>query len=237
MKLIEKHLIRKSHHRFDELDQACFASKNIFNCAVYLCRQAYFQGEKIPTFNELYHQLKSTDDYKQLPTKVSQLVIKQVSNTFKSYFKAIKEYSKHPDKFTGKPQLPKYKHKTKGRNLLSYNYQAFSKIWLKKGLMKLSGLEIKIPTKLTNITEAKIIPQCNCYVVAIVYEQEETLPKPQGIMAAIDIGLSNLATVTSNDVNFKPFIVCGKAIKSCNQWYNKCRAKLQSFLPSNQGTS
>lgn len=63
MKLIEKHIIKQSHPKFKEVDLNCFASKNLFNCAVYICRQKYFKGEKIPSFNELYHKLKSMDDY------------------------------------------------------------------------------------------------------------------------------------------------------------------------------
>lgn len=48
--------------------------------------------------------------------------------------------------------------------------------------------------------------------------------------AGIDIGIDNLATVTSNKVGFVPRIVNGRPIKSVNQFYNKYKAKLQSKL-------
>ena len=80
--------------------------------------------------------LKTTDDYKALPAKVSQLIIKQVAKSFKSYFAAIKVYSKDSYKFLGRPKLPRYKHKTQGRNLLTYNYQAVSKKGLRLGLIQ-----------------------------------------------------------------------------------------------------
>ena len=102
---------------------------------------------------------------------------------------------------------------------------------MKRGFVNPEGLNIKIPTKLTEINEVRIIPKGKCYILEIVYEKIPAKPKFKGKLAAIDIGLNNLAVVTSNDVNFPPFIVCGKAIKSCNQWYNKRKAKLQSFLP------
>jgi len=130
MKLIEKHQIKQTHRKLKEIDSACFASKNLFNCAVYICRQNHFREDKVPNFNQLYHQLKLRSDYKSLPAKISQLIIKQVSNVFKTYFKAVKEYAKAPEKFTGKPKLPKYKHQKKGRNLLNFNYQAISKNWI-----------------------------------------------------------------------------------------------------------
>lgn len=239
MQQVQKHLIKPNHKNYQEIDATCFASKNLYNCGVYICRQSFFESQKIPPFKELYHLLKNSDDYKSLPTKVAQLVIKQVSKVFKSYFSALREYKKNPEKFLGQPKLPKYKHKEKGRNLVSYNYQAVSKTWLKKGLINPSRLNLKIPTNLTKINEIRIIPKGygKYYVVEVVYEKEPEQIKLDGKFAAIDIGLNNLATVVSNDPNLKPFIVCGRAVKSCNQTYNKLKAKLQSFLPAKKYTS
>ena len=135
MQQVQKHLIKPNHRNYQEIDSTCFASKNLYNWVVYLCRQAFFNKEKVPPFKELYHLLKNSDDYQNLPSKVAQLVIKQVSKVFKSYFAAIKEYKKNPQKFLGKPKLPKYKHKEKGRNKVSYNYQDVSRSWLKKSFI------------------------------------------------------------------------------------------------------
>ncbi|MTJ55882.1 IS200/IS605 family element transposase accessory protein TnpB [Anabaena sp. UHCC 0253] len=237
MLLVERHIIKHNHIRFREIDQMSFFSKNLFNCAVYLCRQAFFSSQPIPTFNQIYHSLKNTDDYKALPSKVAQLVFKQVDKCFKSYQEAKKEYQLNPGKFLGEPKLPKYKHKEKGRNILTFNNQAVSKKALKKGLISPSGLSISIKTKLTQIEEVRIIPKNNVYIIEAVYERKETTIEVNNKIAAIDIGLNNLATVTSNCSDFQPFIVCGKAIKSCNQFYNKVKASLQSQLPKNQKTS
>ena len=234
MRLVERHIIKQNHIRFREIDKMSFFSKNLFNCAVYLCRQAFFSGQPIPTFNQIYHSLKNTDDYQALPSKVAQLVFKQVDKCFKSYQEAKKEYQLNPDKFLGEPKLPKYKHKLQGRNVLTFNNQAVSKKALKQGLISLSGLPISIKTKLTQIEEVRIIPKNNVYILEAVYEQEETTPEVNNRIAAIDIGLNNLAAVSSNCLDFQPFIVCGQAIKSCNQFYNKVKTSLQSQLPKNQ---
>ncbi|MFN6518247.1 MAG: RNA-guided endonuclease InsQ/TnpB family protein [Nostoc sp. CreGUA01] len=214
-----------------------FLSKNLFNCAVYLCRQAFFNNQPIPTFNQIYHLLKNSDDYKALPSKVAQLVFKQVDKCFKSYQEAKKEYELKKSRFLGEPKLPKYKHKQEGRNILTFNNQAFSKKALKQGLICPSGLSVFIKTKLTQIQEVRIIPKNNVYIIEAVYEQEEATLTTNNRIAGIDIGLNNLATVSSNCQDFQPFIVCGKAIKSCNQFYNKAKASLQSRLPKNQRTS
>lgn len=237
MQLVERHIIKRTNPYFKEIDLMAFKSKNLFNCAIYICRQAFFAKEPIPGFNRLYHQLKMTDDYKALPSKVAQLVFKQVDKTFKSYFEAKKAYFIDKSQFLGEPKLPKYKNKDKGRNILVFNNQAFSKVWLKKGYLNPSTLNIKIKTKLTEINEIRIIPKGNVYIIEAVYTKLDSPLIEGNKIASIDIGLNNLATVGSNDLNFKPFIVCGKAIKACNQHYNKIKSKLQSLLHNKQYTS
>lgn len=239
MKLVEKHLIKQSKQQWSEIDNLCFLSKNLYNCAVYQCRQAFFSKQPIPSFNQLYHTLKVSDDYKALPAKVSQLVIKQVAKSFKSYYGAVKAYVKDSSKFSGKPKLPRYKHKIEGRNVLTYNYQAVSKKALRLGLIQPSGTRLSIPTKQKKIDEVRVIPKGGHYVIEIVYELEETISevKEHVRIAGIDIGIDNLACVTSNATDFQPFIVCGKALKSANCYYNKVKARLQSKLSKNQYTS
>ena len=237
MKLVQRHLIKNNHRYYQEIDQLTFLSKNLYNCGVYLCRQAFFKGEKLPSLNELYHQVKGGIDYKLLPAKVSQLVLKQVEKTFKSFKKANQEYSVNRDKFTGKPRLPRYKHKEKGRNILSYNYQAISQKALKKGMINPSKTHLLIKTDIHNILEVRLIPKIGVYWVEIVYELEEKEPIKSKDSAYIDLGLDNLATLTSNKLNFQPQLICGKALKSCNHYYNKRISQLKSELKNQQRTS
>jgi IS605 OrfB family transposase len=237
MLLVEKHIIKASNNHFREIDRMSFLSKNLFNSALYICRQAFFNSQDIPSFNNLYHQLKSGIDYKALPSKVAQLVIKQVSNGFNSYLKALKAYKADPTKFLGKPKIPRYKDKDKGRNILIFNYQAVSKTWLGKGFVVPSGLQLKLKTNISTLQEVRLIPKGRFYVVEIVYEHELPKVEQNNRIASIDIGLNNLATVGSNCPDFKPFIVCGRALKACNQQYNKVKASLQSQLPKNRFSS
>lgn len=235
MRLVERHLIKSTKPSYKELDKLSFLSKNLYNSATYICRQAFFSGELVPSFNQLYHQLKNGIDYKSLPAKVSQLVIKQVARSFKSFFAAIAVYKQDKSKFLGKPRLPNYKHKTSGRNLICYNYQAISKKLLKQGYINPSLTNLKIKTKQTNVCEVRIIPKNGCYLIEVVYEKDcikDLDSTTYKRVAGIDIGISNLAAVTSNFEELPPFIVCGKAIKSTNQYFNKYKARLQSLLPS-----
>ena len=239
MKLVEKHLIKASKPEWSEIDRLCFLSKNLYNCAIYRCRQAFFKNQHIPSFNQLYHLLKIIDDYQALPAKVSQLIIKQVAKSFKSYFVAIKAYQQDSSNFLSLPKLPRYKHKTRGRNILTYNYQAVSKRALRLGLIQPSGTNLSVSTKQQAIDEVRIIPKGGSYVIEVVYQVPEIKSdiKEHTRIAGIDIGINNLACVTSNVLKFQPFIVCGKALKSANHYYNKTKARLHSLLPKNQHTS
>ncbi len=238
MRLVERHIIKENNPIWRTVDQLCFLSKNLYNYANYIIRQSFiFEGVYLG-YNQVYHKVKDKPDYQALPRKVSQQVLKTLDKNWKSFFEANKAYSLEPSKFTGRPKLPKYKHKTKGRNLLTYTIQAISKPWLAKGIVKLSGTDIFIPTQAKNIAQARIIPKVGQYVVEFVYEQAEecTVTNTEAI-AAIDIGVDNLAALTSNQAGFVPVLINGRPLKSLNQFYNKTKAKLQSYLKSEKATS
>ncbi len=238
MQLVEQTIIHRGDSRYDVIDAAAFASKNLYNAALYEIRQAYIFGQVWLRYEEIYHRMKTHEAYKALPAKVSQQVLKLLDKNWKGFFEATKAYEKDPSQFLGRPKLPKYKHKTNGRNILVYTIQAMSKPALARGVIAPSGLPIKVPTKQTKVDQVRIVSRTDCYVVEVIYEQEiqQALTDPSWY-ASIDIGLNNLATLTSNKIGFLPRLVNGRPLKSVNQFYNKERARLQSLLPQKQFTS
>ena len=244
MILAEKHIIKKSHSLYREIDEVCFLSKNLYNKANYIVRQEFINTSKEKQdnlrehavwirYNQLQKQLQNEKDfdYTQLPSKVAQHVLKTLDKNWKSFFASIRDYKKNPQNYKGLPSLPKYKHKTKGRNLLIYTIQAISKPQLKNGILLLSGTKIAIQTKQKDIQQARIIPRIGYYVIEIIYKKEvQDLKLNKENIAGIDLGLNNLATVTSNINGVKPIIINGRPIKSMNQYYNKKKSKLQSFV-------
>ena len=238
MKQVERHLIKFNHKYFKEIDNLAFLSKNLYNASLYILRQEFFMSNKVLSFNSVYHLIKNTTDYKALPSKVSQLVIKQIVDNFIHWKKALAQYKIYPHKFVGKPQMPYYKDKVRGRNKLTYNNQAFSKSALKQGLIKLSRTDLVFKTKQTLINEIRIVNKPNgTYYLEVVYSIEEKQIPTNNNYAAIDIGLNNLATLGTNNPSIKPIIINGKPIKSCNRWFNKRKAYLQSKLPENTFSS
>ena len=147
MQLAERHIIKSTEHRFVEIDKLAFQSKNLYNAANYVIRQSFIYGWGYINYNEMNGLMKSHQAYKDLPAKVSQQVLMILVKNWKSFFEAVKAYKTQPTKFSGSPKLPKYKDKIKGRNILVYTIQAVSSKQLKKGIIKLSGTEISIKTK------------------------------------------------------------------------------------------
>lgn len=117
MQLVERHIIRESK----VLEDICFKAARLYNFINYHRRHVHFG--KLENFSE-YEMNKilaefNQEDYRALPASTSQQVCKQVFKAWKGYFKALKEYKKHPEKFTAKPKLPGYKDKD-GLGLVSF---------------------------------------------------------------------------------------------------------------------
>jgi putative transposase len=231
MQLVESHIIKPIDPRYPKIDAACFASKNLYNATLYEVRQAFiFQGIYL-NYNEMDKRMQSHEAYKALPAKVAQQVLKVLDKNWQSFFAAIKAWREHPEQFLGRPKLPKYKDKVKGRNLLVYTAQAVSKTALKKGVVKPSQLDIEVVSICSEVDQVRIVPRNGFYVVEVIYEQDcEQEPVNPDLYAGIDLGIDNLATLTSNKCGFVPRIVNGRPVKSINQLYNKRRADLQSKL-------
>jgi putative transposase len=247
MQLVERHVLNPNHPCWGEIDSAAFASKNLYNLANYQMRQNFFETGKVFSLSQLYSAVKDSDDYKSLPRKVSNSILINLKQNWKAYFKAKKEYKTHREKFTAMPNMPKipgYKPKMSGRNLLIYDLQAIRKKSLKNGMIKPSGLNLSVKTNQNQkaIDCVRIIPKKTHYVVEVVYTQPEQPEQPVDVnpnwIAGCDIGLNNLAAITSNKPGFDPLLVNGRPLKSLNQYYNKVKATLQSQLDDPEdGTS
>lgn len=235
MQLVERHLMRPDDPRFAAIDTAAFASKNLYNQANYQIRQAYFHEGKYLPYAAIFHRLKTHEAYCALPRKVSNSILIQLHKNWTSFFEAREAYQDDPTPFTGRPKLPGYKDKEKGRNILIYDKQALGKRAFKKtGKLVPSGLPIEIATKITDwekIAQMRIVPRLDGYMVEVVYEQEEhRAAVDQSFVAAIDLGVNILAAITSNKPGFAPRVVSGKPLKSLNQYYNQQRAHQQQRL-------
>ena len=223
MKLVEQHIIRSNHQFYKELDNLCFLSKNLYNQALYRIRQQFFKDKTFKNYYDLNRELHDENqiDYRSLPANTSQETLKLVNQNYSSFFKSLQ-------KQINGVKIPGYLDKTKGRQIVVYNY---STIYGNKesGIIKLPKSNIQFRTKQKNIKQVRIVPKNNYIILEVIYEATiKELLKDNKRYMSIDLGIDNLATCSSNVS--KSFIINGKPVKSINQYYNKKKSKLQSEL-------
>ena len=231
MQLTEQHILTRNDSRFEAVDRAAFVAKNLYNAALYLVRQSFiFQSEYL-NYYDIHAQMKTHEAYQALPRKVSEQVLRMLHQNWQGFFAAMKAYRADPSKFRKPPGLPRYLDKMDGRYVLVYTIQALSKPALKRGVIAPSGLAIELRTKQTRIAQVRIVPKGQFYVVEVVYEQDiQPAAVDAALIAGIDVGLNNLAAITSNKPGFVPVLINGRPLKYINQGYNKRRAELQTKL-------
>jgi putative transposase len=231
MQLVEQQVIARRDPRFALIDEASFAAKNLYTAALYLVRQSFIFEGRYLDYQAVYHQMKHQEAYRALPAKVAQQVLRLLDKNWQSYFAVCLAYTEDKSKFVGRPKMPRYKHKTDGRQVLIYTTQALATAALRRGEIGPSKLPITIQTKQTRIAQVRIVPQVGFYVVEVVYHQKEALPScDPSLYAAVDLGVDVLAALTSNKKGFQPRRVLGRPLKSTNQFYNKRRAELHRAL-------
>lgn len=232
MRLVERHIVKDN--RFEDI---CLKSGLLYNYVLFNVRQGIFDGNYLKEYEFSTKLCKENQyDFRNLPSTASQQVVAQAFSAIKSWMKLKKEYEKNPSKFNSKPKLPKYK-RGKKQNMVVFTTSACR---LKEDgyihFVKSIISPIKTNIGGNKLCQVRIIPQATCYVVEVIYEKkEQDLNLDKNNVLSIDLGLNNLCTCISN-VGIKPFIVNGKIIKSFNQWYNKKKARLMSYI-GDKGTS
>lgn len=228
---VEKHIIKSSNAFFSMLIDFCHKSKNLYNHANYLVRQAFTSRENSRwiRYAELDKFLKADEeypDYKKMPTsQSSQQILRLLDSNWKAFFASIKDWSKNKDKYSERPKFPKYLKKNRNFLLILTNQNC-----------KLRNGSLHFPKTFKSFTliprfikkenfasfqQIRFIPKRNRIIAELVYNINVPEKKSDNQRyIGIDIGVDNLATVCNNAVE-KAFIINGKPLKSVNQYYNK----------------
>src|SRR6266496_5319181 len=105
---------------------------------------------------------------------------------------------------------------------------------LQRGIIKPSMLPIEVKTQQNpqQIDQVRIVPRNGHYVVEVIYSKKPAQAQVDpSFCVGIDLGVTNLAAITSNREGWVPRLVNGRPIKSVNQWYNKHMKELKLCLP------
>lgn len=214
------------------IDEYCFKSKNLYNYANYIIRQEFIKNNRWIRYNELFQLVKDSEPYKDIGSNTGQGTLRILDKNWKSFFAAIKDWNKHPEKYLGRPRLPKYKAKD-GRFALSLDSNKVKLIdgWIHFAWKPFKKFNHQFRTNAKErIIQCRFIPKGNYYVMEIVYGMGVPKHNEQSeYIAAIDVGVNNFITMVNN-IGEQPIVIKGGIIKSINQYYNKKKAKLQSEL-------
>lgn len=238
MYLVEQHIITLNDKRYKDLDRICLLSKNLYNAALYIIKQEFLNTGKWIRAGELNKKMimENNIDHRALSGSSSQQILMALDKSLKSYFSAIKAWKRNNKKFTGCPKFPRYKHKTRGRNIFSYSYAQFKHKGDLIYFPKKEGLSpLRTRCKEGTVKQVRFIPKSDCYIIEVVYESvsKEQLHDNNRIMS-IDLGVNNLASIVTN-VSNKPILIDGRRIKSINQYYNKKRSNIQQQIKKVNG--
>ena len=196
---VEKHVIKETAPYYKKLEEFCMLSKNLYNHGNYLVRQRFIKDGGWLRYAEMDRILKADlkyPDYRAMPTaQCAQQILRLLDKNWKSFFEAIKDWKDHPDKYLGKPKLPKYLDKN-GKYLLILTNQncrvkegrvCFPKVF--------DGFSIKAlfveKKNFVSFQQVRLIPHKNRIVAELVYTvKEEAALEQNGRYLGIDIGVN-----------------------------------------------
>jgi putative transposase len=214
----------------------CTRSKNLYNSATYLVRQEFFATGNWLQYTTLYHQLKHEPVYLALKvisdSYLPQQVLRQVEQTWRSYFNAIKAWKKDPTKFLARPRFPSYKAKN-GLHMLNFPRPRVrvrgTEILFARNLMTRGFPTFpvgKLPITAETCTGARLVPFYDRFIVEILYEVDrQSIPKTNNHSKTIGIDLGITTLIATSD----GLLVKGGVVKTINQWYNKQLAYYKSL--------
>ena len=175
---------------------------------------------------------ENPDFFSGLPRQTAQQMVKQSVTDFKNWLASLREYKKHPEKYLGKPKMPRYK-KSDLTTVIITNQDA---VLYRDDI----GMSLKLPLQkqrlyFSNLSsdpvlkEVKIKPYYGRFLLCLTLEEPDVAFDPSGShVCAIDLGTDNFAAIVCDD--HSSAIYKGGAVLSKIQWFHKQRAKYVSII-------
>lgn len=175
---------------------------------------------------------ENADFFSGLPRQTAQQMVKQSVTDFKNWLASLREYKKHPEKYLGKPKMPRYK-KSDLTTVIITNQDA---VLYRDDI----GMSLKLPLQkqrlyFSNLSsdpvlkEVKIKPYYGRFLLCLTLEEPDVAFDLSGShVCAIDLGTDNFAAIVCDD--HSSAIYKGGAVLSRIQWFHKQRAKYVSII-------
>lgn len=175
---------------------------------------------------------ENADFFSGLPRQTAQQMVKQSVTDFKNWLASLREYKKHPEKYLGKPKMPRYK-KSDLTTVIITNQDA---VLYRDDI----GMSLKLPLQKQRLyfsnlfsdpvlKEVKIKPYYGRFLLCLTLEEPDVAFDPsESHVCAIDLGTDNFAAIVCDD--HSSAIYKGGAVLSKIQWFHKQRAKYVSII-------
>ena len=237
MKLVEKHKIYKSHPSYSKLDEMSRKANNVYNQCVYFAKHSDNLLEDLKRLDKVMKSFPDEyDNYRSFGhVQCAQQILRLFHQNLRSYFASIKDYKKNPSKYTGRPRFPKFRKSGERFQVIFTNQSAklvdnvvniASKTFENNLLIKLRTRSAK---KLCQVVFA---PRNGYFLAYVIYEADAIISQHSNKVAAIDIGLSNLATVTFSEES-EPILYRSDLTK-INHDFNRVTSEYVSVLKKTQ---
>lgn len=213
-------------------------ANNLYNQCVYFAKHSDNLSEDLKNLDKVMkHFPDEHDNYRSFGhAQCAQQILRLFQQNLRSYFAAIKDYTKNSSKYTGRPCFPKFRKSGDRFQVVFTNQSA-----------KLTGqtitiaprtfenkLSIKLRTRsVKKLCQVVFAPRNNYFLVCVYYEIEDPIiSQCSNKIAAIDVGLSNLATVTFSEED-EPILYRSDLTK-INHDFNRITSNYVSILKKTQ---
>ena len=213
-------------------------ANNLYNQCVYFAKHSENLSEDLKNLDKVMKSFPDEhDNYRSFGyARCAQQVLRVFQQNLRSYFAAIDDYKKNPTKYTGRPCFPKFR-KSSDRFQVIFTKQSTK---LDDQVVNIAPrtFENKLSVKLRTRSAKKICqvvftPRNDYFLVYAIYEVDDPIiSQTTNKVAAIDVGLSNLATVTFSSEN-EPILYRSDLMK-INRDFNRRTSNYVSILKKTQ---
>ena len=238
MKLVEKHKIYKSHPSYSKLDNMSRKANNLYNQCVYFAKHSENLSEDLKDLDKVMKNFPDEhDNYRSLGyAACAQQVIRLFHQILRSYFASVKDYNKHPEKYTGMPKFPRFRKSGERFQVIFTSQTARLTGQIVKIASKTFENELSIRLRTSSVKklcQVVFAPRNDYFIVYVIYEVEDPIiSQDSNKAAAIDLGLSNLATVTFSEQD-EPILYRSDLVK-INKDFNRITSEYASILKKTQ---
>ncbi len=222
IRLSFKYTCKLSEKQRSIIEELSYHQSKLYNTINYDCRtngfKSYYELEK--AYRDNWHRV-------YMHSHTYQQGVRQLEQDWKSYFAAVKDYGKNPEKYRGMPRIPGFKNDRRKAPIIFTNYAVRLKdnvmlMSLSKQMQKkfnVKSLNLPLPEAVIERVDFENIHQVRIqwnqsqrqWTFLIIYKkEEERLPKDFTNLMSIDLGLDNLCAITFMD-GTDQYLISGKS--------------------------